>query len=448
MNRQRAIVFVTLIALTDFAFWHVFPGLGFAFWVLSLGLGAHLCVGQVPRRNIIMAWGVLIAAVLPAVELVQVLSVVFAFAGLAVFAIVLLDGKLRFWPMVRLCWLGVVQIALDIAASPKCLPKGGEVRSRFAAWSMPVMLGGVFAFLFVIANPVLMGWFDQLDWGYEFEHLNLARFYFWIFFSVLIWPVLRLQAMAPRLLRGRKTRVSKTPNPLINVASVTRALVLFNVMFAVQSVLDLSYLWGGVRLPDGVSYAQYAHQGAYPLVVVALLAGGFALLVQPWLNGRRILKSLMYIWVGQTVLLVLSSILRLDLYVEVYGLTRLRFAAFIWMTLVALGLLLIVMQIVTRQSRSWFMVRVSGLGVLCLYVCAFINIDGFVARQGILHERTDAYYICTKLSAGVLPAIAKYEPDLCGNYYPIQLRKPADWREWGYRNARLRRSLAELEAAQ
>jgi hypothetical protein len=39
---------------------------------------------------------------------------------------------------------------------------------------------------------------------------------------------------------------------LINARSVTRALILFNVMFAAQTLMDVGYLWGGVRLPDGM----------------------------------------------------------------------------------------------------------------------------------------------------------------------------------------------------
>ena len=52
---------------------------------------------------------------------------------------------------------------------------------------------------------------------------------------------------------------------------------MFNALFAVQTVLDLTYLWGGVALPDGMTYATYAHRGAYPLIVTALLAAGFVL---------------------------------------------------------------------------------------------------------------------------------------------------------------------------
>ena len=51
-----------------------------------------------------------------------------------------------------------------------------------------------------------------------------------------------------------------------------RSLILFNLLFAVQTVLDIVYLWGNVALPADISYASYAHRGAYPLILTALIA--------------------------------------------------------------------------------------------------------------------------------------------------------------------------------
>jgi len=39
-------------------------------------------------------------------------------------------------------------------------------------------------------------------------------------------------------------------------------------LFAIQTVLDIQYLWRGAALPDGMSYATYAHRGAYPLIAM------------------------------------------------------------------------------------------------------------------------------------------------------------------------------------
>ena len=47
------------------------------------------------------------------------------------------------------------------------------------------------------------------------------------------------------------------------------------------------------------------------------------------------IRPLVLIFIAQNILLVISSIFRLDLYVAQYSLTYWRLAAFIWMGLVA-----------------------------------------------------------------------------------------------------------------
>ncbi|MEJ8562742.1 DUF4173 domain-containing protein [Yoonia sp. GPGPB17] len=236
----------------------------------------------------------------------------------------------------------------------------------------------------------------------------------------------------------------------MNERSVSRALITFNLIFLIQTTLDLGYLWGGVALPDGMTYAAYAHRGAYPLLATALLAGVFALLAQPYLGAGPAVRRLLYLWIAQNVVLVISSILRLDLYIDVYGLTRLRFAAFVWMILVALGLVLMIMQLAGRQTVGWFMQRAFGLGLLAIYICNLVSIDGYIARHNLADDRDNDYYLC-QLSEGAAPAIHAHEAKtgvaLCYSYRPY-LSQRNDWREWGYRNTRLHRSLAAMEIEQ
>jgi hypothetical protein len=228
---------------------------------------------------------------------------------------------------------------------------------------------------------------------------------------------------------------------------VIRALVLFNGLFAFQTLTDAAYLWGGVRLPEGLSYAAYAHRGAYPLLATALLAGAFALLTQRFWPGRPILRGLLALWVVQNVALVASSALRLELYVEVYGLTRLRFAAFVWMGLVAAGLALMLVQMRRGKPMIWFLVRAFGLAGVVLYGLCFFNLDGYVARHNLAHTgpALDNSYLCT-LSEGAAPALAAHlaagQKVHCAR--SSRVHTPQDWREWGYRNARLRHSLAAV----
>lgn len=312
---------------------------------------------------------------------------------------------------------------------------------------LPVGVGAVFLSLFTAANPIVR------DWMQAFTHLNwvsvdVERILFWVGIGLMIWPLTRANILG---LDDTLVRRKRTVNlGLFNARSVIRALVIFNLIFAVQTAMGAGIILGGVDLPDGMTYAQYTHQGAYPLLLTALLAGVFALIAQPLLSDRPWVRGQMYVWIAQTVLLVVSSMLRLDLYIDAYGLTRLRVAALVWMSVVAVGLLLMLIQMMRRKTMGWFGLRAGGLGVLALYGMSLVSIDGIIARHNLADDRLYDYYVCT-LGEDALPAIAAFEQahgaTPCHRRHP-QLFIPADWREWGYRNASLRRSLAKMEVSQ
>jgi Domain of unknown function (DUF4173) len=251
--------------------------------------------------------------------------------------------------------------------------------------------------------------------------------------------------------------------PLFGRTAILRSLVLFNALFAVQSALDAAYLWGGLALPAGMTYAVYAHRGAYPLIVTALLAGGFVLAaMQPGsdIAHSRVARVLVFLWIGQNVLLVLSSILRLDLYVEVYSLTEWRCAAFVWMLLVAAGLILIVARIVLDRSNRWLVWANAMAIALALYVCSLIDFSATIARFNVMHSRDvigtgqpiDMAYLC-RLGPAALPALdilAKAKTDAAGWQPQFDCRpslellhseRMDDWRAWTFRGYRLNQYL-------
>ena len=58
---------------------------------------------------------------------------------------------------------------------------------------------------------------------------------------------------------------------------IVHCLAVFNIIFALQTLLDVIYLCGGAALPRGLTYASYAHRGSYPLIAAALLAAAFVI---------------------------------------------------------------------------------------------------------------------------------------------------------------------------
>src|SRR3954471_10989796 len=157
-------------------------------------------------------------------------------------------------------------------------------------------------------------------------------------------------------------------------------------------------------------------------------------------------------------MLVISSILRLDLYVQIYLLTTWRIAAFIWMLLVATGLLLIVARIAWQRSNGW-LIRVNLVAVmLTLYLCSLTNFTAIIADYNLSHSREatgkgvdlDIGYLLS-LGPQALPGINKAAKILEGGDFSLVgrrdslverfQRETASWRAWGLRDWRLKRYL-------
>lgn len=336
-----------------------------------------------------------------------------------------------------------------------------------ALWLLPAALSTVFLALFAAANPVIEQWVSLLNPRVVFEYVSVWRVLFWALTLALVWPFIhvrwRSKAAAAAIVEGPEPQPLPpfVPIEFLGPSTILRSLILFNLLFAAQSILDGIYLWGHVALPDNLTYATYAHRGAYPLIATALLAAAFVLIaMRPGgpAEKSKVIRALVYLWVGQNVLLVASSILRLDLYVDIYMLTYWRIAAFIWMGLVALGLILIVARIVLGRSNQWLIGTNLIALTIVLYGCSLVNFDAFIADYNVAHSREasgkgvqiDIDYLLT-LGPQALPAIDKAialrpsasEGCLVSQRDRLveQLRRDLAWRSWGFRSWRLQRRL-------
>jgi hypothetical protein len=337
-----------------------------------------------------------------------------------------------------------------------------------ALWLLPAVLGTVFVALFAAANPVIEQWVSLLNPKIIFEYVSIPRVLFWTAMLALVWPFIHVRWRRKKVVTAAVAD-SAEPEPLAPIipaeflgpSTILRSLILFNLLFAAQSILDGIYLWGHVALPAQVTYAGYAHRGAYPLIATALLAAAFVLVaMRPGgaAEKSKVIRPLVYLWVGQNVLLVASSILRLDLYVDIYMLTYWRIAAFIWMGLVALGLILIVARIALDRSNRWLVSANLIALTIVLYSCSLVNFDALIVDYNVAHSREvsgkgmpiDIYYL-VQLGPQALPAIEKmmpFRPDI--NLVVLRDRLVGTqnvdmaWRAWGLRSWRLQRWLDAL----
>lgn len=135
-------------------------------------------------------------------------------------------------------------------------------------------------------------------------------------------------AAAPR----RWDRIKVKPGRARRRAEWALPLVVLAVLFAAFNAVQLAVLFGGyekVLAKTGLTYAEYARQGFWQLLVVTLLTVvviGLALRWAPRGSDRDVLlvRSVLGAICVLTLVVVASALRRMDLYVDAYGLTRLR----------------------------------------------------------------------------------------------------------------------------
>ena len=457
-----------LAALADWLFWSQRIGLSTVLFAVAVFVASGLAnLGGFERRRTAMAAIVLLAGLVPAFEELNVLSLLFVIVSVSISVAMLTNPGFSgitdsFRALLDLFLIGPFRIVGDVVR----MTNVRAISTGFALWLVPLVFGAAFVLLFAFANPLIARWISLLNPKDATSQINLARTLFWAFLLSTIWPFIhvrwrgwRLPArVTPQMVSDNAEPASDAPT-IFGADAILRALILFNVLFAVQTVLDLVYLWGNTKLPDGISYGDYAHRGAYPLIVTALLAAGFVLAaMRPGGAAQKsaIIRPLVYLWVGQNVMLVISSMLRLYRYIEVYLLTGWRIAALVWMLLIAIGLLLVVTRIILEQPNGW-LVRMNLISLTAtLYLCSLINFDAMIADYNVTHAKEasgkgvnlDTYYL-SQLGPQVLPALdrARLLPSVnvlaCGRnrLLAMQAADMASWRSWGFRSWRLQRYL-------
>ncbi|MEV6107191.1 DUF4173 domain-containing protein [Streptomyces sp. NPDC051940] len=193
-------------------------------------------------------------------------------------------------------------------------------------------------------------------------------------------------------------------------------LAVLNVLFAFFISVQLVVLFGGydtVLRETGLTYAQYARQGFWQLLWATVLVLVVIALAQRWApraghRDRVLVRGVLGTLCALTLVVVASALRRMDLYVDAYGLTRLRISVYameVW-----LGLVIVMIMAAGVFGARWLPRAVAGSAAAAVLAFGLVNPDGIIAEQNVArHERTskiDVDYL-SRLSADAVPALDK-----------------------------------------
>jgi hypothetical protein len=170
--------------------------------------------------------------------------------------------------------------------------------------------------------------------------------------------------------------------------TVSTFLAALNLVYIIFVAIQFSYLFGGGRfaLPEGYTFAEYARQGFFELLVVTLINFIIFIFVINFVHDeRRVLFNLFRILLSllsaSTLVMLISSFFRLALYEEAYGYTYARVAAHALIIYLFILFLAAIYRI--WQDRYSLLKTFIMVSIVVYLSINFFGIDRFIATANI-----------------------------------------------------------------
>ncbi|WP_447040399.1 DUF4153 domain-containing protein [Streptomyces sp. DSM 118878] len=191
-------------------------------------------------------------------------------------------------------------------------------------------------------------------------------------------------------------------------------LIVLNVLFAAFNAVQLAVLFGGhdaVLDKTGLSHSDYARQGFWQLLLATVLTLVVIVFALRWAprggaKDRVLVRSVLGALCALTLAVVASAVRRMDLYVEAYGLTRLRIsvvAVELW-----LGVIILFIMAAGVWGARWLPRAVAASAAAGVLAFGLLSPDALIAERNVQrYEKTGKFDLdyARQLSADAVPAL-------------------------------------------
>ena len=198
----------------------------------------------------------------------------------------------------------------------------------------------------------------------------------------------------------------------IDNLTVYMMLTVLNIVYFIFCTIQIIYLFTKAGMPNNISYAEYARQGFFQLMLVSFI--NFALLF--WIHSREkqmskfiiILEILMEVF---TQIIIISAFYRMFLYEQAFGYTYLRL--FVYFILAAEFIFMI--SVIAYTTGKKINLLQSGLiiGTVLYIAINYMNVDAVIAKNNInryftnTEKEIDFYYLMSNTGTDAIPEIKK-----------------------------------------
>lgn len=276
-------------------------------------------------------------------------------------------------------------------------------------WVLPTIITLVISLIFYSiyssSNPVLSWVTSQIDlsfinFGFIAFTFLCVLISFGAFNTVSLLDLESIDINSSNILTRTRNKVKSGIKGLFLEKRIGVYLLIgLSVTLLYVNLVDLVVLLSGI-LPEGITYAEFLHQGFWSLVVSVLLSIGIVLYFfrneLNFVRNNEKLKTVAYMWMAMNFILVVTTISKNTIYVAEYGLTYKRILVYAFLLLTSGGIIITYIKVYATKS-SWYFSR-KGFGLaLTLFACfSLCPWDKVITVHNLNSTATiDLNYLCT-----------------------------------------------------
>ena len=208
---------------------------------------------------------------------------------------------------------------------------------------------------------------------------------------------------------------SQTKNINIDGIILNTILTILNIIYLIFTITQTIFLMEQIR-NGGTNHAEYARMGFFQLMAVSAI--NFVIILISNLNKKEENKSvkkytkIMNILIAIfTIVILISSMIRMSLYEQEYGYTFLRLMVY---AIEITELILIIPTIAYIINKKIKIIKIYFIIITCAYIIVnYLNIDYLIAKRNIdqylnnSKRPIDCIYLVNTLSTDAIPEMTR-----------------------------------------
>lgn len=289
----------------------------------------------------------------------------------------------------------------------------------FISITVSLILALVFFFLYRASNPL----FDELTKNINFDWLNFKGILFTLLGFLILYGLIKVRDIDFLSQHDKNflkditaTQSTEEENDLKYKSIIAFSLfIILNVMLLMINILDINQIFISQALPLGITLSSFVHQAVWSIVFSIVVASVLIMwFFKDELNfnafGKKV-KILVYAWILQSVLMIISAMIRNYWYIQEFQLTYLRIGVFTFLFLSIIGLMHTYLKVSKRKSAWRLISNNFETWFLILAISSCFNWDRLITHYNIRHvsenKPLDKEYLI-ELSDGNIPGLIEF----------------------------------------